>query len=450
MRILETLAQLDLQKDALTKNIHLKDATKACKRLLSTVEKLSEQASNVNLKPPLDPMQVWEFYVQANYDLDALDSRQIRTLCVSPATAVRTRLVKGVGAKPEILSRTGCLLGLINAYFLEWGSIDEQNALEKVIKTSLQAYQRKNPVVIHYQRRKDHLFSQASPALLGTSAIENQMPVAEALKLEFIPQNSKFGRSTLGAAIRAFISYFVKLDRSGNEPKCAEAANYAIQELLLDATPRDEFYAMIECFIQCGTSRNSEKFRHRVRDFVMQQPRLGDPRLPRNAAHWALVKLEARNAFLAWLAKDSIQFFFNYILPDNSENRRRKHFWLDYHDKVRDFQVALSDKDYHRLMAYAQRKEIPSFSRVNHQTTSAFLMRFGEETAGHYVVEFSETGNAAYIFNSRSFRTNVGDIRKDSFELVRELKHASRSDRIIHNGGWEWGARQLLATFGIR
>jgi hypothetical protein len=450
VKLPETMTLLIRHSEALSDIKHIKDARKECHDLLLAVDKLSQESFEVSLKPPLNPSEVWASFVKSNHNIDSLDARQLRSLFVTPTTALKTQLIRGCEAKPEVLSRTGCLHGLINAYFLLWGEIEGQVAVEKLIKTSLLQYQRRNPVLGHFRRRMTDLFSTNAPEILATRAVTRSEAVLQLLKADHIPQNSKFGHATLAAAIRAFVGYFVKTDFRGQEAECVELLAYAIRELLIETTPRDEFYALMECLILAYAALNLEMFRQKVRDFTMQEKRLGDPRLPRNAANWALVKPEARNRLLGWLAKDSILFFFNYILPNNSENRRRKDFWLEYHDQVRDFQVALSDKDFNRLMAYSQRQQIPQFSRVNHPTTSAFLLRFEEENSGIYVVEFSETGNAAYIFTSRNFRANLGSIRKDSFELVRELKHSSRSDRIIHNGGWEYGARRQLAKLGIR
>jgi len=78
-----------------------------------------------------------------------------------------------------------------------------------------------------------------------------------------------------------------------------------------------------------------------------------------------MLSRKVADCFLGWLARESIIFFFNHVLPDNDRNRRRKDFWLRYYAQVRDFQVALSDEDHRRLLAFARRNEVPEFSRVN-------------------------------------------------------------------------------------
>jgi EH signature protein len=450
MKLVDALANLHLQTNSFVGDSHRRDARSECSSLLEAVEELRRRDTTINLRPPLDPAKVWTLWSENQFDIDFLDARQVRTLCVSATTAIKPQFVRACLGKISILRRTGCLLGLINAYFVEWGAIENQAVLEKLIREGLSAFERKNPVVDHFRHRADSLFSSIAPSQLASAAVEQRQPLRELLKQNYVVLTSKFARAALAMAIRSYVGYFLKLDRRGHQEQTIEAIDYAIRELLVDETPQDEFYAMTESFILCATAQSSDECQRKVREFAMADKRVGDPRLPRNAANWALVKEEARSRFLSWLARDSILFFFNYILPNSSENRRRKDFWLDYHEKVRDFQVALSDNDHQKLQAYAQRHQVPSYSRLNHATTSAFLMRFGDETSGHFIVEFSETGNAAYIFTARNFRTHIASIRRNSFELANELKHPSKSGRILHLGGWEYGARQQLAELGIR
>jgi hypothetical protein len=164
-----------------------------------------------------------------------------------------------------------------------------------------------------------------------------------------------------------------------------------------------------------------------------------------------MVKREAKERFLAWIAKESIVFFFNHVLPDNSENRRRKDFWLKYARQLVDFQVALSDRDLVRLTARALAGGLPSSARVDHQTTSAFLMRFrGSRGSDVIVVEFSESGNAAHKFEAKQFESKAGTLRSRSFRFVT-LKHEADENRIVHRGDrWESMAFNRMAEWGIR
>jgi len=451
MKLLNSLANLTLQPDWFNKHGRKKDASDECRSLLKLAAKLRERKTDIERQPPLNPDEVWLRWSRSGFGVETLDARQIRTLCVSSTTATKPQVIQACIKRPDILARTGCLIGLINAYFIDWGDIDHQSEIEALIRSSLSKYSKKNPVIGHFKSHSEDLFSPKGPPAIAKTAIEKLRPIRESIKENYVSVNSRYARAVISASIRAYIAYFIAFERRAREGDCIGALSYAIRELLVDESPRLEFCALTEALIMSPIAQNSEAFQKQLREFVMTHDRLGDPRLPKNIASWAMMKQEAGSRFLGWLAKDSILFFFNYILPNNDKNRRRKDFWLEYHEKVRDFQVALSDDDHRRLQAYSRQQDVPSFSRVNHPTASAFLMRFGDEGTGHYVVEFSETGNAAYVFKAQSFKASVGSIRRSSFELKDELKNDSKLGRIIHSTGqWEYKARQQLAVLGIR
>ena len=69
-------------------------------------------------------------------------------------------------------------------------------------------------------------------------------------------------------------------------------------------------------------------FQSALVSLVHADERLGDPRLAYCAPNRRTVLPEAREKFLAWLAKDTLQFFFDTLVPRNDRNRRRAEFGL--------------------------------------------------------------------------------------------------------------------------
>ena len=85
--------------------------------------------------------------------------------------------------------------------------------------------------------------------------------------------------------------------------------------------------------------------------------------------------------------------------------------------RIRDFQVAVSEADAWKVKASKENAELLYYSHVFHPTTSAFMMKF-EGYGGHFlVVEFSEKGNAAYIFRFEAFEAQGVTMRTHRFEL---------------------------------
>ena len=72
-----------------------------------------------------------------HYDLARLDAREVRTLCVSPKTAMRARLVAHLSATPDALKRWINFNGFVQAYFAQWRAMESPRAVEKLIQTML-------------------------------------------------------------------------------------------------------------------------------------------------------------------------------------------------------------------------------------------------------------------------------------------------------------------------
>jgi hypothetical protein len=77
-------------------------------------------------------------------------------------------------------------------------------------------------------------------------------------------------------------------------------------------------------------------------------------------------------------------------------------------------------------------------------------MKFqGYRKLNYLIVEFSETGNAAYILPFAEFEKLGVAMHTSHFELKRHLKFDD-THRIIHSGDWEPKAEyKLAAEFGI-
>src|SRR5262249_31530485 len=80
------------------------------------------------------------------------------------------------------------------------------------------------------------------------------------------------------------------------------------------------------------------------------------------------------------------------------------------------------------------------------EDTSAFLLDFGSV----WVVEFSRSGNACYIYNSNAFSGLIPDIWAP---LVFRHSRLKRKDhcraRLVHKPGWQSAMRGLLSREGV-
>jgi hypothetical protein len=73
----------------------------------------------------------------------------------------------------------------------------------------------------------------------------------------------------------------------------------------------------------------------------------------------------------------------------------------------------------------------------------------------YVVIEFSETGHAAYIYALKVFEASGATMRSNFFDMSEDLKRMDDAeDRILHpvdtRERWETKARRKLAEMGIR
>jgi hypothetical protein len=77
------------------------------------------------------------------------------------------------------------------------------------------------------------------------------------------------------------------------------------------------------------------------------------------------------------------------------------------------------------------------------------MMQFEGYGGAFLVVEFSEKGNAAYIFRLKEFEARGVTLRSLRFGLSQHLKF-DKTHRILHMGDWEAAATlKLSSEFGI-
>ncbi len=452
-RMIQSLAELRGEPERLrTDPVRLRiDPDKECAGLIGHLAQMREAILQPFVPhPPLNPRDVWTLWEASDFDIDALDARQIRTLCTAEETALEPRLIDAIEAKPELLKRSSCLRGTVIAYFSHWRTMRAPEKVEAVILTALDRNKTPGSIAAMW-RAQPQLFSCRAADHLAASVFNSLAAVGPVLEENFIPLTSALSLQVRARTAELAAEAFCVQETSLSEAQAVPFLEWMTGTAWSFPVPTQAFYSSINQMILSKAAERHAAFRQRLMDYIRSDNRLGDPRLPPNRPKWSGLSAEAAKRFLSWLARDSIQFFFNSILPDDNHNRRRKDFWLQYYRSIRDFQVAVSDSDLGTLERHFMNRELPLFSRVNDLTASAFLMQFSGAGKDYVVVEFSETGHAAYVHEWDQFKIFAGSLRAAQFDLRRQLKNPSKVARILHSaGGWEWNAGNLLSSLGIR
>src|SRR5207249_273398 len=115
-------------------------------------------------------------------------------------------------------------------------------------------------------------------------------------------------------------------------------------------------------FILSSIVETDEKIRADLEGYLLRDPGFGDPRLPSKRPNWEAVDPAARQRVVAWLSRQDLLFFYNFVIERDPHGR--KPFWLRYIDQVQDSNVVLCDDDERRLNANTRVKERMRYSRV--------------------------------------------------------------------------------------
>ena len=172
----------------------------------------------------------------------------------------------------------------------------------------------------------------------------------------------------------------------------------------------------------------------------------GSPQL-QTTTSWGLVRTETKAMVLQWFAKDDLEHFFSMLQDNGTPDLRRLNFWLRYISQISYTRIVLG-----RGSLFNRTIDFVNFRRINNgrysmlsgakETNNAFILKIGQ----YYIVEFSETGNACYIYSENNMPFPYS---KASLDL-KDVKNKDFSiKRISHSGDWELSMDLTMNQLGI-
>lgn len=416
-------------------------------RLRQVVEEVGQDRPARPVLCPDEFVRQWNLFVAGRGP--APGARGIRYLCweadVANSTGFRRHLV---ASKFDLRARS--IQGLVRSCHRRWGrDLLGANGAVEFARQCLRGYRGPNRVLKRWRDREDLLFDHGPFAREMQAA--RRTPHEQATQWN-VDAQSIFFLSAMEVAAEAI-----------RAPHSKASADDVRNILFWDGWELGRFKKEIGWTLLLPDIEQRPALRE-LASLILSDARLRDPRLPTNAKNWVGVPTEARDTFMRWLAAADIEFFFEHVLPRGHDPHGRKPFWMRYLHQVKLSRPLLSDGDYARLrrMETQMRSRVGSFGRVNHATTSAFLLDFGSVL----VIEFSEPGNACYCY-AKPLSTqvvpdfwsadafNFGTLKRTS--LVGSLNADNAGDRTLnrgfrftHAGPWQEKAFRQLAIMGIR
>ena len=332
-------------------------------------------------KSPMEPLVVWRKWERANFETAVLNRREWRSLCVSPATASRPTLLAALNSDSSPLLRLSTLMGFVHVYFNVWRNTEEPQAMEALIAKALDHETIRNRGrVVACWRVSRFLFTELADVRLAERIVSGTNKPDTIRERFFLQKDTQLMRRATERAAELLVDRLITSALNLDAIEALKQMRF-LQEVLLDSTFEPaRFRILLTRLVLCELPTRFPAIQTLLVQWIHDDVRLGDPRLSTRAPNWRLVDQAARLRFLAWLAKETLEFFFNTIVPENDENRERATFWIAYARAglIRDFNVVVARQD-ELLMRQSRAKFIPSYARLDANETnqtSAFLMVF--------------------------------------------------------------------------
>jgi hypothetical protein len=188
---------------------------------------------------------------------------------------------------------------------------------------------------------------------------------------------------------------------------------------------------------------------------LLASAHFGDPRISTETQGWRYFKNENPALFqdiLSEFVRSDMALFFEHMVTGEAGSQR-KAFWLTQLHSILKCIVVCTHSQYTHIRNKLAQVEDPTIKRSlqmvfnikNQNSTSsqmpdAFILYFRSVV----VVEFSKTGNAAYVYLREEFERYFTLDRLKQLDSTISLKTPqglSELDRITHNNGWQTKTR---------
>ncbi len=158
---------------------------------------------------------------------------------------------------------------------------------------------------------------------------------------------------------------------------------------------------------------------------------MDNPLLVANAQRWKDASEGAKTMVGDWLKLKVIEQFFGLLSHDGVTDKRRVNFWSSYVPIIENIWIVFGT-----AAQNSQNRDFDNLSTLlgDHalwlegatRTNNAFIMKIGSK----YIIEFGETGNAAYIYNEHDLPFALSGalhLRNDLKQGDHSIPHVDRS-----------------------
>ena len=424
------------------------DLSQTFKNLQAAVLSLGQAKATRSLHCPEEYVNQWKTYVQS--EEARLEGRAIRYLCWEPEIATSQRFQHYLD-QDHLDLNARALQGLVRCCHAQWSLEFARNQAVTRVRDRLERYKGPNRLLSRWRDNSSIILGPKGAEEFGAEMIQ---------RLQTIKQHCEtwgIGDET-SLYVQAAVRHATDVCRNQMD-RIPTLRDYLFAELFpWNGWAPGLFKLEVSRTILHPSTTQSADVQECVRRFVLDDARLGDPRRANeNRLKWVGIS-EAERRVIEWLSQLDIVFFFESVLPKGEDPQGRKEFWLQYVSAIKKSRPLLRREDKERLQRDLREtglKLVHAGSMDEWSTASAFLLDFGPLM----VIEFSETGNACYVYRQKDVEKVLADFWTSQPFAQRKLRRRDLAhERIVHrqrkspwhSGGWEESAAQLLARFDIR
>jgi hypothetical protein len=424
------------------------DLSHIFKNLEAAVLGLGQGKAARSLHCPEEYVNRWKTYIQ-NED-EQLENRAVRYLCWQPEIATSQRFQHYLD-QDRIHLNARALQGLVRCCHAQWSPEFARGQAVTRVRDRVERYEGSNRLLSGWRDNSSIILGPKGAEEFGADMVQRLQRVKQHCETWGIGDESSL-------YVQAAVRHATEVCRNQMD-RVSTLRDYLFAELFpWNGWAPDLFKLEVSETILHPSTAQSADVQECVRRFVLDDARLGDPRRANeNRLKWIGMN-EAERRVIEWLSQLDIVFFFESVLPRGEDPQGRKEFWLQYVSSIKKSRPLLRREDKERLHRDLREKglKLVDVGAMNEwSTASAFLLDFGPLL----VIEFSETGNACYVYRKNDADKIVPDFWASKPFVQKKLRRTDLPhERIVHrqrkspwhSGGWEESAAQLLARFDIR
>lgn len=401
-------------------------------RLQKAIAELEQEKMAKHIFCPDEFLQYWQELLARQRTI--LEWRVVRALCWEPKIAADINFHYYLDlAWPDLNPRA--LRGLISCCHRLWSKELASSVVVERIRHRLANYAGKNRTLVRWRGAAAMILGVNGASEFGKEMVRQTASVANACKEWQINEQSAYVATAMMTAVIECLS--------ANQSTTTQT-QYLMELLKWSKWSAENFKYLMSAVITHEIARRDDCWREQLITFILDDPRLGDPRL--HAKNWIGTHEEARRLFIQWLSKAGVVFFFDHVLGHYDPHGRRD-FWLRYIGSLVQCRPLLRYDDETRLSNEIRQKHraSASYGRVK-GVASSFLLDFGSIIA----IEFSTSG-AIYFYDRQTFSRIVPEFwQRGEFSEGNLKQQWCAAGRIVHSGQWQYGAKTILAQHGIR